>query len=32
MKTKGGINRADSKKTLQSQFVTGQNLNDSLDL
>ncbi len=32
MKTKGGITRSDSKKTLQSQFVNEQNLNDSVDI
>lgn len=32
MKSKGGITRSDSKKTLQSQFLSGENLNDSEDL
>ena len=32
MKTKGGIARSDSKKTLQSQFVNDDNLNDSVDM
>ncbi len=32
MKTKVGLVRSDSKKTMQSQYMTGQNLNDSVDL
>lgn len=32
MKTKPGITRSDSKKTLQSQFVNDDNLNDSVDM
>lgn len=32
MKTKVGLVRSDSKKTMQSQYMTGENLNDSVDL
>lgn len=32
MKTKGGIHRSDSKKTLQSQYMTGENLDNSIDM
>ena len=32
MKTKGGIHRSDSKKTLQSQYLAGQNLDNSADM
>lgn len=32
MKTKSGMARSDSKKTLQSQYIGGENLNDSVDI
>jgi hypothetical protein len=32
MKTRAGLVRSDSKKTMQSQYMTGENLNDSVDL
>ena len=32
MKAKSGVTRSDSKKTLQSQYLGGENLNDSVDI